>query len=72
MQTPYAGLSEEQIVHQKLHTLADLQLPAGCPQALAGLTYACMHRQHTLRPPFPAIAAGLHSLLATFWSDDQD
>jgi hypothetical protein len=70
MQTPYAGMSEEQIMHQKLHTAADLQPPRSCPDALAALMCACLNRQHLLRPSFADINARLHALLATFWSDD--
>ena len=70
MQTPYAGLSEEQIVHQKLHAPADLQPPRSCPEALAVLMRTCLNRQHLMRPSFADITARLHALLATFWSDD--
>ena len=70
LQTPYAGLSEEQIVQQKVHSPGGLQPPAGCPGALASLIAACLDKQHARRPTFANITASLHSLLATFWSDD--
>ena len=70
MQTPYAGMSEEQIVQRKLHTPCDLQPPPGCPGPLASLIAACLNRQHDQRPSFADVTASLHLLLATFWSDD--
>ena len=70
MQTPYGGMSEEQIVQQKLHSPRGLQPPPECPGALASLIAACLNRHHDQRPSFAAVTASLHSLLATYWSDD--
>jgi len=69
-QTPYAGLSEEQILHRKLHEAVDIPSPAGCPAVLVDLMQACLSRQPSQRPTMPAVTNRLHSLLATFWSDD--
>ncbi|KAK9916138.1 hypothetical protein WJX75_009083 [Coccomyxa subellipsoidea] len=68
--TPYAGLSEQQIIHRKLHEPEDMPSPATCPAVLADLMQACLNRQPSQRPTMATITSRLHALLAMFWSDD--
>ncbi len=70
MQTPYAGLSEQQIIHRKLHEPVDMPSPTTCPALLASLMQACLNRQPSQRPSMATVASRLHALLAVFWSDD--
>ncbi|BDA44037.1 probable mitogen-activated protein kinase kinase kinase 12 at C-terminar half [Coccomyxa sp. Obi] len=68
--TPYAGLSEQQIIHRKLHAPVDMPSPTTCPALLADLMQACLNRQPSQRPSMATVASRLHALLAVFWSDD--
>ena len=71
-QTPYAGLSEQQIIHRKLHGAVDMPSPASCPAVLAELMQACLSRQPSQRPNMATVTSRLHALLAMFWSDDDN
>lgn len=70
VQTPYAGMSEQQIIQRKVHGAVDMEAPAGAPPEVAELMQSCLNRQSFRRPSFTAIKASLHALLATFWSDE--
>ena len=70
VQTPYMGMSEEQIIQRKVHEAVDMEAPPCAPAAVAELIQKCLDRQPCQRPNFPAIKSSLHALLATFWLDE--
>ena len=69
-QTPYMGMSEEQIIQRKVHDPVDMEAPPCAPAAVAQLMQKCLDRQPCQRPTFAAIKNSLHALLATFWLDE--
>ena len=70
LQTPYMGMSEQQIIHKKVHEAVDMEPPPMAPLEIAELMQQCLDRQSAARPSFTAIKNSLHSLLAMFWSDE--
>ncbi len=70
VQTPYMGMSEEQIIQRKVHEAVDMEAPPCAPAAVAELIQKCLDRQPCQRPTFLAIKSSLHALLATFWLDE--
>ena len=68
MQTPYVGMSEEQIIQRKVHAEVDMESPATAPAEIAHLIQTCLNRQSFQRPSFNNIKSSLHTLLATYWS----
>ena len=68
MQTPYLGMSEEQIIQRKLHAEVDMESPPTAPAEIADLIQRCLNRQCFRRPCFNSIKSSLHTLLATYWS----
>jgi len=64
------GMSEQQIIQQKVHDEVDIEAPANAPAPIAELMQKCLSRQSFRRPCFNHIKSNLHSLLATFWSDE--
>ncbi len=66
-QTPYAGLSEAEIMRCKLSARADLAAPAGCPPQLGALLGACLARDPARRPSAGVIASELRTELSLLW-----
>ena len=53
VQTPYMGMSEEQIIQRKVHEAVDMEAPPCAPAAVAELIQKCLDRQRLPAPHLP-------------------